>query len=108
MRTGLKRHRIRIEVATKTKSDSGAMVTTWSLFKPVWASIDTMRSYEKQSSDASWPGSDSMIGIDYVAGLLPTMRIVYDDKIYSILNINDVEQRHRDVVLICKQGLSAS
>lgn len=83
------------------------MTVTWVLFKPMWASIANMRSYEKQSSDAAWPGSDSRIGIKYVSGVLPTMRVVYDDKIYSILGINDIGERHRDIELICQSGVKA-
>lgn len=82
MRRGTNRSLVRIEKPTKVKSATGAMTTTWSLFANMWASIETMRGFEKQSANAAWPGSDTRIGIDYIAGLLPTMRVVYGSKIY--------------------------
>lgn len=107
MRAGSRRHRVRIEKPTSARSSTGAVTITWSEFDTLWASIETLKTYERQSAESSWPGADVKIGIKYVAGLLPTMRIVYSGKIYSILGINDIEERHRDVDIICKTGVSA-
>lgn len=105
MRAGQKRHIIRIEKPVKVKSSTGSVTTTWELFRNTWASIETLRGYEKQSAVASWPGSDTKIGFTYIAGLLPTMRVVYNGSIYSILNINDVEERRREIQLTCQSGV---
>ena len=105
MRSGQLRHIVRVESPIKTKTSSGSTATTWELFRNVWANIETLRGYEKQSAAASWPGSDSRITIRYIAGLLPTMRIVYNEVIYSILNIDDVEQRHREIIMVCQSGV---
>lgn len=99
---------IRIEQPVKVRTATGGTTITWELFKSMWAGIETLRSFEKQSADAVWPGADSRISIWYIAGLLPTMRVNYKGKIYSILGINDIEERHRDVELMCQSGLKTS
>lgn len=107
MRAGARRHKIKIEVPTNTRSSIGGVTITWTEFKSLWASIETFKTYERQSAEAAWPGADVKMGVKYVAGLLPTMRIVYGGKIYSILGINDIEERHRDLEIVCKTGVSA-
>lgn len=108
MQSGKRRSRIVIQSPVKTKANGGGYTTTWADFgKPVWAAIETMKTFEKQAAQAAWPGADSTITFKFVAGLLPTMRIVYDGKIYSILGINDVDERHRNHELTCKQGIAA-
>ena len=99
---------ITIQQPTKVKSGSGAMTTTWSTFKQVWAGIRTIRGVEKQSAESSWPGADSKIKIRYVSGLLPTMRISYNNIIYSIFDINDIDERHREVIFTCQSGAKSS
>jgi len=108
MRSGTLRNLITIYTRVDTKSSTGAVTTTWTEFKKMWASISSIRGYEKESANAAWPGSDSRISMRYVAGLLPTMRIVYDSVIYSILDIEDADNRHRNIKLVCQSGVKAS
>ena len=104
---GKRRHKIRIEVPVIVKSTTGASNITWSLYREVWACVETLRGYERQVSQASWPTADVKIDFGFIAGILPTMRVVFADKIYSILNINDLEERHRDIILTTQQGVKA-
>ena len=106
MELSRKKNLIRIEQPVQVKdTDTGAITTTWILFKNMWASIETMRSFVKQAAQASWPGADVEISIDYVEDLLPTFRIVYKDKIYSILNANNLDEMDRDYILTCQTGV---
>ena len=106
MELGRKKHYIRIEEPVQVKdADTGAVTTSWILFKNMWASVETMRSFIKQAAQASWPGADVEISIDYVEDLLPTFRIVYKDKIYSILNANNLDEMDRDYILTCQTGV---
>ena len=108
LRIGALRHKVLIQSPIHTKSLSGSMVTTWEDWASLWAGIENFRAYAKQAANAAWPGADSKITIHYVKGLLPTMRIVYEDKIYSILGINDLEERHREMELTCQSGIKNS
>ena len=108
MLAGKLRHYVNIETPTRTKSGSGSVTIAWTLFKRVWAGIETLKGYEKQTAEAAWPGSDSKVSIRYISGVLPTMRIVYNDQIYSVLGINDIDQRHRSIELTCQSGVKAA
>jgi head-tail adaptor len=108
MLRGHNRHLLRVEKKVQTKTSSGAISYTWVLFTNLWVKIETIRVYEKQSAQASWPGADIRITGDWVDGLLGTMRLVSKDKIYSVLNINNVEERNREVEFICQTGLKSA
>ena len=107
MRAGSRRCFITVQAATQVKQANGSMLATWSTFIQVWASIETLKAYEKAAVVSSWPGADQKISFRYVAGILPTMRILFNNKIYSILGINNVDERNRDLVLTCKTGVSS-
>lgn len=110
MRAGSLRHKIRIQVAATVKDKFGATVTTWTDYREAMASIEVMKSYDKAAVAATWPGADVTITVRYIAGLVANMRVVGPDgTTYSILGApNDVEQRHREMILTCQSGLKAS
>ena len=108
MRTGKKRTLVRIEQSTPTKSDSGAVSDVWTLYTNMWVSITTMRGFEKQSATAAWPGSDTRIEMDFIGGVLPTMRVVLGDIIYSILAVDNIDQRSRELKLTCESGVKSA
>lgn len=109
MQSGKLRHKVRIEVPVQTKSKSGAVTTDWQLYRLVWASIEQLKGYEKAGMAAIYPAADCKIYMRYIAGVLPTMRIVYNDKIYSILAPpNNIEERNRELEIVCQTGVKAA
>lgn len=107
VRSGQRRCFIRIEVATQVKQPNGSMLTTWNAYRSLWASIETLKGNEKVSANAVWPKADQKITFRYVAGILPTMRVFFNDKIYSILNVNNVNERNREIILTTESGVKA-
>lgn len=102
------RHKVTIQSPIVTKQ-SGVEVTSWQDFKTgVRASIETIKSFDKAALATTYPGADVTITMRYVAGLNGAMRIVYGDTIYSILGQpNDVDGRHREMILTCESGVKA-
>jgi SPP1 family predicted phage head-tail adaptor len=107
MRSGTLRHKVRIEVPVKVKQANSSEKITWELYREVWANVETLKGFERQVVTTSWPAADVKITIRYVAGLLPTMRVVYNGRSYSILGINDIEEQHRNVELTTQTGVNA-
>jgi len=107
MRNGAKRCLITIELPTKVKQANSSVVTTWSTFKQLWASIETLKGGEKVSACAAWPKADQKISFRFIDGVLPTMRIVFSGYIYSILGINNVDMRNRELILTTESGVKA-
>lgn len=108
MRAGDRRHLISIEQPIKTKDKFKADTVEWQLFNKVWASIESLKGYEKTVAKASWPTATVKIGMPFIKGLLPTMRVTYEGVIYSILDVDDVDLRHRDVYLVCETGMKGA
>ncbi len=106
MRAGSLRHLVTVEQPVIVTDSYGAPVTTWTTFCNAYASIEIMKSFDKSVAAATWPGADITITMRYVAGITGNMRIVYGDTIYSILGQpNDVEGRHREIILTCESGV---
>lgn len=108
MRAGALRHKIRIEKPTTIKT-GGVQQTIWEMHAEVYASIEVMKSFDRASAQATFPGADVTITIRYCAGVAANMRVVHGDMIYSILGPpNDVETRHREMVLTCESGVKTA
>lgn len=110
MRAGALSHTVTIQTPVKTKS-AGSVVTTWADFATdVRASIEQMKAYDKAALAAVWPGADYTINMRYIQGVTGNMRVVGSDgMIYSILGQpNDVDGRHRELILTCESGVKAS
>lgn len=107
VRTGQRRCFVTIEVPTQTKQNNGSMLTVWNRYVQLWASIETLRGNEKATAVAVWPSANQKITFRYVEGILPTMRVVFNNMIYSILNVNDIDFRNRDIVLTTNSGIMA-
>ena len=55
--------RVRIERATETLSDTGAVVKTWATLATVWAGVRYMRGREIEAASQVFDGADVMITI---------------------------------------------
>lgn len=82
--------------------------TSWETFATVRASMEPLKGYDKAAAQASWPGSEFQVGMRYLPGLDTTMRILFEGLVYSIVDVDDVDMRHRELVLICQTGVKAS
>lgn len=77
-------------------------------FASVYASIKTLRGNELFRAQQDFPEAQVEIEMRYVAGVNEQMRVldVRNVVYYDILNVNDVERRHRKMVLTCRGGVS--
>ena len=109
MRAGALRHKIVIESPTTTKTN-GVSTSAWATFATVQASIEMLKGFDRANAQVTWPGADYTIGIRYIPGVTTIMRIVDEDgMIYSILGQpEDVDKRHREIVITAQSGTKAS
>lgn len=108
MRSGKLRHRVTIQTPTNVKTN-GMVTVSWATFATVWASIEAMKPFDRANAQAVYPGADVTIGMHYLPGIKATMRVVDENGvIYSILGQpNDIDGRHREMVLTCQTGVAA-
>ena len=86
MRAGDLRHPVVIQHQT-TQQDpaTGEVVTAWVEFARVWAAVDPLSARDLIAAQASQTQASGRITIRYRKGVLPTMRILHRDKVYSIV-----------------------
>lgn len=94
--------RIRIESPSNAQdSTSGNVSTGYTHFATVWAGIEDVSGREYVAAGATQNSALTRIGIDYLRGVVPSMRIVHDGAIYNIEAV--LGQDHRSLLLMCKR-----
>jgi SPP1 family predicted phage head-tail adaptor len=107
IRSAQRNCKIIIQSPVNVKQPNGSMKTTWGDYITLWARIETLFGSEKVAATAAWPKAAEKITFRYVAGVLPTMRVLFNNKIYSILNVNNVDERNREIILTTESGVMA-
>ena len=106
-RSGQRRSFITIEQSVDEKQHNGSIQKTWQTFTQVWAMIETLKGQDKVSAVAAYPSADQKITFRYIDGILPTMRVTFKNKIYSIYNVNNINEQNRELVLTTNCGVKA-
>lgn len=105
MRAGLLRHRLTIQTITQTQNAMDEWVDSWIDWVTVWGSIEPnlgKRYFEAKQANSEVQG---LIRIRYRSGVLPTMRIVYGDRIFKIISIVHPFERKRELHILYKEEL---
>lgn len=110
MKSGRLRFRVAIEQYTEAQDSAGQPIKSWIPFAERKASIDPIDPLRTPTfrADERFEPSTFRIGMRYVPGLIPTMRVRYGEIIYEILDAADTQTRHREHVLTCRTGINAN
>jgi SPP1 family predicted phage head-tail adaptor len=106
------RHIVEIQDYVNTQDASGDDIRSYgigsSAFATVHASIKTLRGRELYAAQQLFAEADVEIRIRYRYGVTERMRVYHQHEgaYYDILNVNDVERRHEEMILTCKTGPS--
>lgn len=106
MKAGDLRDFITIENQTPTQIGSGEEIPTWGTFAQVYASIEPVSGREYFVANQTANAATTRIRIRYYPGVVPQMRVVHGGKIYNILDVLDVMNRHREQHLMCQSGIN--
>lgn len=108
MRAGRLRHRGAIQslvIGSPQHSASGEPLGEWATLDTVWMSIEPLRGRELFAAQEHHSETDVRIRIRYRDDVTDKMRVLHEGKYYPILVIIDPELRHRELELMCSQGL---
>ena len=106
MRAGRLRSQITIQEKGQPYKDSyGAEVIPWVTYATVWASPEPVSGRENLDSVQPKAKISMRFRIRYCMGVTPEMQIVYDETIYNIISVLDVDGRHREQLLMCEAEL---
>ena len=107
MQAGRLRHQVIIQsrtAASPQRTPSGAPDEAWADLYTVWAAIEPLRGKEFMESQAVNSAVATRIRIRYRSGIDATMRVKFGTTIYSIEAVINLEERNRELQLMCSQG----
>jgi SPP1 family predicted phage head-tail adaptor len=111
MNPGQLRHELVIQhraVVSPSKNNMGEEDYAWANFHTTRGRIraPTMRGKEQAVAEAEESVVDTEILIRYFSGITAAMRVVFGSIIYDIQSVVNVEERNRELVLMCTRGNS--
>lgn len=93
MEAGKLDRKIRIETKSVTLDTYGQETVTWTTRAEVWAAVMPLRGSELIASAQLTPETMTKFRIRYRSDILPTDRIVYENKNYDIQYVAELDRR---------------
>lgn len=103
MNPGELRHRITIQQPTEIKDQYKRPVTGWADFAMVWAAVEPLRGREYLLAQNTNTELTVRVRIRYLKGVTPGMRVLYGGRVFDIQSVIDVDERHREMHLMCAE-----
>lgn len=103
---GALRERISLQSKVITQDSTGAPVETWSEIAALWAAKEPLSGREFFDAQGVFEENIVRFRIRYREGMDPAMRIAHGGRTYNIKSIIDPEERHRELELLCAEGVS--
>lgn len=107
MRAGLMRHRITLQQSTPTRGGTFSdPQEAWSAFATVWARVAPLSGREFFQNREVHGEVDHRITIRYLVGVTSKMRVQLGARIFQIESVIDLEERHVEQQLMCREVFS--
>ncbi len=103
MISGRKSKSIQIETVTQVVNAFGGLAETWATFKKVFAEVSPTRGQEYFSSRQINTKNNVSFRFNYFSGITTKMRVSYDGKVYDIQSIININERNREIELMCEE-----
>lgn len=110
MRTGKLRHRIDIQRYTVIENELGDQLEYWDTIAYAWAAIEPISGQEfweaaRIAAEVTHKVTMRLPGVT-IKQVSPADRIAFGSRILEIESILDIEERGRELVLLCKENLA--
>ena len=105
MEAGVLRNRITIQKKSVTRNSYGEEVITWVTHCQAWAQIEPLSG--REFLEARQIQAEGMVRFTmrYQAGIAPEMRVLDGSEIFNIQSVIHVEERGREIQLMCVEQL---
>lgn len=103
MRAGLLRKRITLQRSTSTQDTFGADVVTWADVGGRWASVEPLAGREFEDGQQNISRIETRFVTRYTTGITSKNRIVFNNVNYDIESIINVDQRDREMEILCSR-----
>ena len=103
MRAARIRHRVTIQQPVVAVNGYGERITTWSTVAVVWAAVEPLRGREFFDAEQTQAEVSHRVVLRYRSGMVATMRLLHLTRVLHIQAIIDVDERHRELQLMCRE-----
>lgn len=103
MKPGKLRHRITLQSKVTVKDPEGIVTETWTDVATVWAAVEPIRGREYFQAAAVNAENTVRFRIRYRSGITPVMRVVYNGRTFNVQSVIDVDERYREIQLMCQE-----
>lgn len=107
MQAGRLRHRVSIQQRVEARNGYGELITTWSTLATVWGSVEPIRGREFFEAEQVQSEISTRVRIRYYDGITAQMRVLFGARKLQIVAVIDVNERHKEMQLMCKEMTDA-
>lgn len=105
MDPGKLNRRILLQRRVSTRDAIGGEVYTWVDDRTVWAGVEPLTGRELIAAQAKHIEITMRFRIRYQREVTANWRLVWEDQIFNILSVTDVDAAHWELELDCSTGL---
>jgi len=105
MRAGKLRETITIQQPNETQNAYGEIVQAWTTFATSRASVEPLQGREYFASKSVNADITIRFRMRYISGVTAKMRVLYGSMTFDIQSVINVNERDRELVLMCKERL---
>ena len=110
MMSGRLRHKLDIQqlvAGSPDQTPEGEPDESWTVFlNDIWAAVEPLSGRELFAAQEHHSEIQVRIRVRYRTGITAKMRAVFESRNYNILAVIDREERHRELELLCSEGLN--
>lgn len=99
------RQRVQIQARDTSQDATGQPSTDWRTVATAFASIEPISGNELDLVQSLQLKTTHKVTIRYLTGITgKDQRILFGDRVFTIVNVRDFEERHRTLALYCEEG----
>ena len=106
MQAGKLRHRVTLQRKAAGVDSLGQPSTDWQNLRTYWASVRTLTGSELEKAKALVPQATTEIVMRYNPDASELCRAIFNDRIFNIGNVNNIDQRNIQLTLTCSEAKS--
>ena len=104
MRAGDLRRQITIEAHSDQVDSYGQRLQAWAPVCITWAAIEPLAGRELETAQAVYAEATIRVVMRYRTGIDTSMRVVYQGRLFNILEVRDTEMAHKALELLLSEG----
>lgn len=104
---GSRDKRINLQSQIDVADGAGGATSSWALVATLWANVQPGEGREFWEQKKLTPTLSHVIELRYYASITPSMRFVYDSRIFKILAVVDPDETQTTLQCYCEEEVAA-